>query len=311
MNHFRFPFRALLGVLAAGLMVAPAVGQDQSFAPAGGGGAGEQASKQPTKSKDKLKEEGKEVFGPGKARPGSVETASSWSIVIAAFRGDDQDAQAAAGLERVRSDGGLKEAYLEKRGQAAVIAYGRYQDPASKQAKADLERIKGIEVVVNGGKQHPFAQAFITPPEDVPGSLPEFDLRNARKLSGEWVLYSLQIGVYSREDGKEATAAERAEFRKAAEQAVVQLRREGDPAYYFHGPRRSMVTVGLFGKDDFDPQTPGVESATLKALRSRYPYNLNNGMGTRRRVQWVNPQSGAVAKKEKIEQSALVNVPRE
>lgn len=305
MKHSQIFVRALNGMLAAAAVTVPALAQERVFAP------GSAAAAQPAKDKEKLKQEGREVFGPGKAPAAKAEAGSSWSIVIAAFRGDDQDAQAAAALEKVRGEGNLRQAYLEKRGQSSVIAYGRYADPASKQAKADLELIKKVEVVVGGEKQRPFAQSFIAPPEDVPGSMPEFDLRNARKQSGEWVLYTLQIGVYSREDGKEPSAADRDVFRKAAEQAVVQLRREGDPAYYFHGPRRSMVTVGLFGKDDFDPQTPGVESAALKALRARYPNNLNNGMGIRHVVRWVNPQNGAVAKKEKIESSALVNVPRE
>lgn len=268
-----------------------------------------QPPKQPTK--EQLKEEGKQLFGtPGKAKPGEP-TKSAWSIVIVALRGDDQEAGAAQALRKVQNDAGLKDAYQEKRGLATVVAFGRYDDPASKQAKADLERIKNIEVVVDGQKQKPFVQAFLSPPEDVPGSIPEFDLRNAKQINGDWVLYTLQIGVYSREDNVEPSSNDRAEFRKAAEQAVLQLRREGEQAFYFHGPRRSMVTVGLFGKDDFDPQAPGVESPVLKTLRQRYPYNLNNGMGIRHTLKVTDPRTGKQGKKEKLEQSALVNVPKE
>jgi hypothetical protein len=265
---------------------------------------------------DTLKEESRDVFGPGKGKPASSASSTStgtpvWSIVIIAFHSETQDSDAAAALKKVQTDGGLKDAYVEKRGGSSVVAYGRYDGPASPQGQADLERVRNIEATVSGKKTKPFAQSFMAPPSEVPGSIPEYDLRNAKKATGEWVLYTLQIGVYSREDGKEASGAEIAEFRKAAEQAVVQLRREGEQAYYFHGPRRSMVTVGLFGKDDYDPQTPGVESPTLHLLRQRYPYNLLNGMGVKQKLKITDPKTGNQVKKDKFESSVLVNVPKD
>ncbi|MEX2218182.1 MAG: hypothetical protein WD749_05425 [Phycisphaerales bacterium] len=266
----------------------------------------------PKSEQDRLREEARDVLGPAKRKTPVAEAGNtSWHIVIAAFKGDDRNDAAAHGLRQVQGEGGLPGAYLEQRGEMLVIAYGKYTGPMDKRAVADLDRIKKIEVVVGGSPQRPFEACFLSPPADIPGTVPEFDLRNARKLTGDWVLYTLQVGVYSREDGKEATAADMAEFRKAAEQAVVQLRREGDPAYYYHGPRRSMVTVGLFGMDDFDPQAPGVESPVLRKLRQKYPHNLLNGMGVRRTIKITDPKTGAQVKREKIESSALVNVPKD
>jgi hypothetical protein len=70
---------------------------------------------------------------------------------------------------------------------------------------------------------------------------------------------------------------ELAEFRKRAEEAVVSLRREGEEAFYYHGPRGSMVTVGVFGPKDLDVTKPGRESFALREARRKFPFNLVNG----------------------------------
>jgi hypothetical protein len=62
-----------------------------------------------------------------------------------------------------------------------------------------------------------------------------------------------------------------AEIRKAAEGAVKALREQGDQAFYFHGPERSMVTVGLF---------PTAEDAAIRAIQKRFPSHMINGQLT-------------------------------
>jgi hypothetical protein len=116
------------------------------------------------------------------------------------------------------------------------------------------------------------------------------------------------VGIYAREDGKPTSQAEIAEFRRHAEQAVVQLRREGEQAFYYHGPTNSSVTIGLFGDDDFDVQTR-MESPRLRSLRQRHPHNLLNGMGIKRRVT-VTDQRGRAVKTERLDPSMLVVVPK-
>lgn len=241
-----------------------------------------------------LQREGRDLFGAPPTDPATqrtkdgktaTPTAGAWTIVIAAHRGQTQDALARQTLERVRSFGQLPEAYLERRGEATVLAFGRYTGPGDPRAQADLERIKSIQI----DGQRPFAGAVLAPPEDIiGGTIPEYDLRNAKTLHGGWALYTLQVGVYSREGGKPPTPQELAEFRKAAEQAAAQLRREGQQAFYYHGPHRSMVTIGLFGKDDYsiDPDDSTVtESFALQRLKREFPYNLLNGRGIRQRVK--------------------------
>jgi hypothetical protein len=262
-----------------------------------------------TKDPATLRKEGDKLFGPNKVQPGvKTSDAAVWSVVIESFHGDDKEEASRAGLQKLKAETSLTEAYLEQRGSAIVIAWGRFIDGSSKEAREGLQKVRDTEVIISNVKTKPFAAVFLAPPANIPGTMPEFDLRQAKKVNGEWVIYTLQIGVYTRRE-KPPTPAELAEFRKTAEQAVSTLRHEGEQAYYYHGPTGSMVTIGLFGKEDFDPQTPGVESPTLTLLRKRYPYNLYNGQAIREKIK-VNTKNGKQAEAERMQPSALVVVPK-
>jgi len=119
------------------------------------------------------------------------------------------------------------------------------------------------------------------------------------------VFYTLQVGIYGREDGGEPTPSERAEFRAAAEQAVRQLRAEGAEAYYWHAPNRSHVMVGLFGEEDLDASVqPPIESAVLQEARENHPHNLLNGTGIRERIRGAGGRTDT-----RLQPSFLVEIP--
>ncbi|MEY3231917.1 MAG: hypothetical protein RL689_2006 [Planctomycetota bacterium] len=205
-----------------------------------------------------------------------------WTIVIAGFDKVTEVPLANAALARVRAQPGLEAAFLEERGKAVVVAYGKYPSLDAPAARADLERIRGL--AVEGGT--PFAGAMLAPPvfDALPGTIPEYDLRNAKAQAGaERAAYTLQVGVYCRLDDQEPSPKELAEFRKAAEKAAVEMRRQGETAFYFHGPRRSMVTVGLFGVDDYDLRQSRLRSPAIAKLMERFPHNLVNGAGVKRK----------------------------
>lgn len=258
--------------------------------------------------------EGRAVFGTsagsgqagsgGASRPGGVSGDESWTILIEAFRGDDADARAHELLNDVQTRGGLGEAFAERRGETMIVAVGRFGGPDDRRARAELERIKGISI----GEARPFALARLMPPS-VAGGTPEHDLRNARKFNGDWGVYTLQVGVYSREDGGVATAKELAEFRRYAEDAAAKLRAEGELAFYCHGPSRSMVTVGVFARDEIDTSVdPYIVSPTIEELRRKYPYNLQNGRGIRERMT-LTTEDGKSTRVERIQPSKLVMIP--
>ena len=205
-------------------------------------------------------------------------SASSWTIALGVFRGDNNQQEAADALGRIRREGRLPGAYLQRRGAATLIAYGRYTGPSDPKAQADLEQVQSVRV--NGSQAYP--TAYLCPPYQMQATsrLGEYDLRRARQLYGDAAMYTLQVGWYGREELQRATEADLKDSRVAAEEAAARLRAEGELAFYYHGPNRSMVTVGVFDSTDFDPvNNPGFESARLRETRRRRPLNLYNGAG--------------------------------
>lgn len=196
----------------------------------------------------------------------------SWTIVLARPAGDDMAGMQA--LNQARSHAALSEARLEKRGRSLVVAIGRYSSPADPKAREDLERVRAI----SHGSGKPYEGAVLAPPAlgAVEGSDPEMNLATLKARQGKRAVYTLQVAAYERADGKEATPEDLATIRQAAERAAAAMRKDGEEAFYYHGPRRSMVTVGVFGEREADSGT-GRLSPALRALQARHPNNLVNG----------------------------------
>jgi len=185
----------------------------------------------------------------------------------------------------------------------AVLVYGQYSGPLSERARTDTRRIR--DIVVDGN--YPFAAVAMmkeSDPKPSSGRLSRFDLRNVKNLLGDSVLYTLQIGIYTRDDNATPSRQDLASFRKSAEEAVEQLRREETAAFFYHGPTGSMVTVGTFSDDDLDTTVvPPLESARLSKARADHPYNLLNGRGLR------ESRRGARGS-ERLQPSRLVLIPK-
>jgi hypothetical protein len=132
------------------------------------------------------------------------------------------------------------------------------------------------------------------------------DLRTVRTTyATDGPLYTLAIGFYTRADLGKPTPEELREYRTLAEEATAKLRREGDQAYFYHGPNGSQVTIGVFTPEDYDPVAKqGVESLALTDARQKYPNYLLNGMGQVRTV--VN----SVGWRKELVPSTLVEVPK-
>jgi hypothetical protein len=206
-----------------------------------------------------------------------------WTVSLATFRGGaGQAALAESSLERIRAVPMLREAFITPRGEATVISIGRFADPASPDAQDLLRRVRALEV--QGSR--PFAQAVLSPPPGGQlGSRPEYNLLKAREQFGKSARVTLQVGIYGRDDLDRPAESDLAEARANAENAAAQLRREGELAFYYHGPRRSTVTVGVFSETDLgDPQKGVPMAPELAQLKKRFPNNLYNGQGIRERV---------------------------
>lgn len=224
-------------------------------------------------------------------RPGALADAG-WTVVLAAFSGPDARQQAAAAADSIRARTDLPAIRVQDRGRGAAVVSGSYRSPADAAAQRDLARAR--EFTLDG--RSPFSSAFLAPPAGSPdpGNTPQYHLSRAFAEFGAQSRYTLQIAVYESPNADEA--------RRAAEQAAAQLRANGEPAFYYHGPSRSMVTIGAFtaAEAGLDNGLPG---PVLAEFQRRHPYNLFNG----RQLLLRTPGQAKPAPQP----SFLVEIPRE
>jgi hypothetical protein len=222
-----------------------------------------------------------------------------WSIVLTKLSNTSME-RAQQLLRVIQDEAGLRQAFIEERSEGLVIAYGNYI--GREEAMEDLERIRRTQMM----SSTPFTNAIITPPssDELRGSNPMHDLRTVKARYGGQAVYTLQVGVYGRADYQSPGPEELSAYRQAAEQAVRELRAEGETAFYYHAPARSMVTVGVFGEKDFDSTTlPPIQSLMLRRTREKFPHNLLNGAGLN---ETVRTESGKVTR---LQSSQLVAIP--
>jgi len=225
------------------------------------------------------------------------DAAGLWTIALATFT----SARHAQMAQEIRDDiinaSGLRDVRVDTNANRSILHYGRYASPTGDRLNQDLDRIQAIEIA---GRQ-PFSRAFATiidPSEE--GSLPQFNLTRLWEMFPRAErIYSLQIGFYDFDD-----AASEQRAREAAEELVARLRQEGQPAFYYHGPRMSVVTVGIFFEEAFDPVLG--YSRAVKELREEYPHNLANG---RELIQTSRYASGE--ERTNVQESFLIEVPRQ
>jgi len=193
-----------------------------------------------------------------------------WAVQVKTFSGPDRQEQAHQ-LLRQLNEAGLEEVWMSDIAGTAMIYCGRFQRQNSAEAQQTLQQVRQVEL---DGSQ-PFRDAQIAPLTRDSEQIT--DPYNLKAYSGH---YSLQVGFYDDQwDG---------DRRQAAEEAAAAIREGRDvKAYFYHGPHRSMVTVGLFTESEAfemrpDPLSPGRSrvrawSQAVRQLQEAFPYNLANG----------------------------------
>lgn len=249
----------------------------------------------------RLAAEGAQLFGgaPTTNPSGGPDTAATpgatpgfrppaWRVVLFRFSGEEALSRARSTLPMIQAGAELPEAFVEAHRDGAVIALGAYGSPSDQAAQLDLKRIRAI--LIDG--RPAFPNAMLLPPESGANGLnPEFNVANIRETFGASARFTLQIGVYESENRMEAM--------RLAEQAVEALRQDGELAFYYHGPNRSMVTIGVFTDRDYDPAR-GRISDEIRILMKKHAENLYNGAGVRERLL-----DGSV----RMQASRLVEIP--
>jgi hypothetical protein len=190
----------------------------------------------------------------------------AWSIALATFSVGDHRAGAEALQAQLAREHDLPGTTIVSEADRSILYYGRYSSPQDPRLQGDLERIKGLVV----GDRQPFVSAFLVPPDTLaPGSNSPYSLTSVRKRYGEdAVLYTLEVGVYDDPDRQAAM--------QAAEEAVRVYRQQGEPAYFYHGPHRSSVTIGVLEEAYVDLAAPGY-GPHVRELKLRHPHRAMNG----------------------------------
>lgn len=219
--------------------------------------------------------EGRLVFaddpGGGGAGAGSgtdgVDGREGWGILLETFSGAGHVERARQRREQVARALGRTDVYAQVRSRGSVVVLGSYSGPNDPRAQRDLRAVQSVTVA----GRRPYERSYLSPPPPPPtdvGDLPELNLLSARRLVGSDALYTLQVAVF---EGRNHERAKR-----DAEKHALTLRQRGEMAFYYHGPTKSMVTIGIFGEQAYDAQAQQV-SLEVQSLQRRFPLNLLNG----------------------------------
>jgi hypothetical protein len=194
-----------------------------------------------------------------------VSTEIPWAIALDMVTGPQHKAIAEQRRAALATQSAMKDLWVSDEADSSIVYFGKYPAIDDKQAQIDLRRWRELQARGLG-----ISTCMLVPVKAIASSLSPFDLHT---VAGK-AAYTLQIGFYDEAFGKN--------FRQAAEQAVAILRKDGAQAYFYHGPHRSMVTVGLFGEDATVAITNGQfvtreYGPAVVALQQKYPYNFGNG----------------------------------
>jgi len=192
-----------------------------------------------------------------------------WAIQVIQFDGPTRHSQAMGLVKRLRAESSLADMWIEDIHDTATIYHGRFPTASDPAIRVALDKVQAIEME----GEHPFANSQLVPL--IGGGRAIADPFDLRQFIG---YYSLQIGFYDSAFGKD--------FREAAEQAVRVLREDGHDAYYYHGPYRSIIAIGVFNYSQAFVRAGTVDTYApqIRELQRAFPYNLGNGVTLKQKI---------------------------
>lgn len=192
-----------------------------------------------------------------------------YTIPLETYRGPDRLRKSHARIRELKEQAGLADLWTIDHEGVLRLYHGRFARENDPLASVALKQVRSLRI--NGNRPYKDAQIQPLDPRTGEATARDFNELNLRRFSDQGYL-TLQIAVYDEAYG--------ADFRKAAEQAAKALRDDGEHAFYYHGPHRSMVTVGLFTFQEHFVQE-GKQRAygpEIEKLQQKFPYNLVNGI---------------------------------
>ena len=189
-----------------------------------------------------------------------------WGVLLETYSGPNHRAIATSAAASLAGQMGRSDLRVRSTDDGSAVIAGRFDGPDDPEAKRAISQVRAF----NAGGVQPFRFAFLVPPLESERDVrfPEYRLTDARDRFGPDAEWTLRVEFYDDRD--------RARARRVAEDRTHELRQQGETAFYYHGPQTSLITVGSFGDQDFEPAT-GWMSPRLRALRQRFPNTLLNG----------------------------------
>ncbi len=188
-----------------------------------------------------------------------------YAILLDSFGDDNRHRRAKELVDRLTRELGVQGIWVKETNGVVLVLRGQYGDPETDAAMEDLHEMRMLEV--DGLKPYgnvDLVSLAVSAGGGAPAKSQAGVAGNPLDLTRYKGKYTLMVAGY---DGPDC--------RKNAEKAAAVFREKGDDAYFLHGPKVSVVTVGLFGEDDFAAdQSYGPR---IKALQKKYPYYLYNG----------------------------------
>ena len=187
-----------------------------------------------------------------------------YAIELGRFSGDDAYAQVYRVITDARQEAGLANLWYAATGRETIVYAGRFRDKDDAEVNAMLRTVRRAQIHGNT----PFEDAKVVAISSSQRGVA--DKRDLRSLSGRG-LYALQIGYFDRSFGND--------YRKAAETAVDVLREQGEEAYYYHGPNRSLVLVNAWKRSEAFTRVGTTDrySNAVRTVQEKHPYNVPNG----------------------------------
>lgn len=197
-----------------------------------------------------------------------------WGVLLLSFTDEEHEASAEAACRALQQHYPLlKDAYVRAKSNGSVVLAGRFDGLDDPGAKPFVKQVQSLQ----DGNERPFARSFLTRVQPARrGASAALELSRVREENpGVRDLYSLEVAVWSDFGSRELSLDE---IRRRAEDYAKSLRARGFMAYYQHDDdkRMSMVTVGVFGKDAYDPKAM-VYSDEVEAIRRAFPKLMVNG----------------------------------
>ena len=219
---------------------------------------------------------------------------SEWAIVLDMLVGQGHDQYAQQRVRELATQTGLPGFWSVNEGTRSMVYFGRYDSPTADEAQKDLTRMRGL---ADSGRISASTVNLVPVRQPLSGDINPYDLRAVQTPGA---VYTLQVGYYDQQFGPD--------FRQAAEKAANVYREDGEDAYFYHGPNRSLVTIGIFGRaaakiDNTGPRKGKiVYHPYIIELQRKHPYNLGNGLT----LLVKDPATG----KKREQPSFLVRIPK-